>query len=195
MRNVLFRFALLCFAVASGWAQAPPNDPLPRSDTPATAKNPPSSKDRLPTRDSQRSEESSSKDNPVDLAPPADDINHPGTDEEDAITELKAWDPHRAAKDVEVGLYYLKEKNYRGALNRFRDALEFKPRDAEATYYLALTLEKSDNLVEAAQRYQEYLEILPKGPLAADARKGLERTKAASAKAAQTTENKEQKKD
>lgn len=131
----------------------------------------------------------------MDLTPPADDINHPGTDEEDAITELRAWDPHRAAKDVEVGQYYLKEKNYRGALSRFRDALEFKPRDAEATYYLALTLEKSNNPVEAAQRYQEYLEILPRGPLAADARKGLGRAKAAAAKATQAAENKEQKKD
>ena len=178
------------FIAGTTLAQVPASDPVPRSDTgPAVRKSTPVKE--KPKAETERSgEESSSKDNPVDLTPPADDINHPGTDEEDAITELKRWDPHRAAKDLEVGQYYLKEKNYRGAILRFRDALEFKPRDAEATYFLALTLEKTEARAEAAQRYLEYLEILPKGERAEECRKGLERTKGVS-----TISKKEAKKD
>lgn len=195
MRTLLRSLVFLCLALVTAWAQLPPNDPLPRSDSSASSRKSSSSKATSKPADDRRSDESSSKDNPIDLSPPSDDINHSGTDEEDAITELKAWDPHRAAKDVEVGQYYLKEKNYRGAMNRFRDALEYKPRDAEATYYLAVTLEKTNKLVEASQRYQEYLEILPKGELAADARKGLERINSLNAKPTQAATNKEEKKD
>src|SRR5690242_6406600 len=76
--------------------------------------------DAAPKQDSSTQRErqvevSSSKDTRVDLSPPAgDDKKHPqsGTavmDAEDANTdvqEMHAWDPHKAAKDVEVGDFY-----------------------------------------------------------------------------------------
>ena len=49
----------------------------------------------------------------------------------------------RAMKDVEVGDYYYRRENYKAALSRYREALEFKPRDAVATFKLAQTLEKT----------------------------------------------------
>src|SRR5947209_6712891 len=63
----------------------------------------------------REAEVSSSKDTRVDLSPPpGDEKKHPqsGTtvmDAEDASTdvqEMNAWDPHKAAKDVEVGDFY-----------------------------------------------------------------------------------------
>src|SRR3954468_19986743 len=63
-------------------------------------------------------DESSSKDREVDLSPPSNDKDHPGSMEEigpepaTGVMETKQWNPHQADKDVEVGLYYFKQKNY-----------------------------------------------------------------------------------
>lgn len=137
------------------------------------------------------SEESSSKDTRIDLAPPKDDVkNHPLSgaaisDAEDTnsdVQELHAWDPHKAAKDVEVGDFYFKKKNYRAALERYKEALIYKPNDAIANFRLAECSEKTGNLADAVTHYQEYLEILPHGPFAADAQKALDRLKASTPK-------------
>jgi tetratricopeptide (TPR) repeat protein len=132
-------------------------------------------------------EESSSKDTRVDLSPPSDDQkNHPQSgaatvDAEDAasdVQEMHPWDPHKAAKDVEVGDFYFKRKNYRAALERYKDALIYKPNDAVANFRLAECFEKTGGQDDAAMHYREYLKILPHGPQAADAQKALERLKA-----------------
>lgn len=117
--------------------------------------------------------ESSSRDSQIDLsAKPA--TSEPVPAEEDPSV-LKPWDPHKAAKDVEVGEYYLRLKNYRAALERFNHALVYKPDDAEATYELAYTQEKLDLLSLADQNYRKYLQILPNGPKAKDAEEALQR--------------------
>jgi tetratricopeptide (TPR) repeat protein len=139
------------------------------------------------------SEESSSKDTRIDLSPPKDDAkNHPmsgvaisdaeGEEEKSDVEELHPWDPHKAAKDIEVGDFYFKRKNYRGAIERYKDALIYKPNDAVAQFRLAESLEKTGNPQEAIPHYQEYLKILPHGPFAADAQKALERLKASPVK-------------
>src|SRR5580765_7872219 len=117
--------------------------------------------------------ESSSSDSQINLnARPAKE--EPAPEEEDPSV-LKPWDPHKAAKDVEVGQWYLKLKNYRAALERFNHALTYKPDDAEAIYGLAVTQEKLDLLSLADQNYRKYLEILPHGPKAKESEEGLKR--------------------
>lgn len=132
--------------------------------------------------------ESSSKDDEVDLSPPENDARtHP--DSADAVTsaelsaaagdvsEFHPWDPHKAAKDVEVGDFYFKQKNYVGAESRYREALYYKDNDAIATFRLAVCLEKMNRLDEAVQEYESYLKILPYGPEAKDAKKAIARLK------------------
>jgi tetratricopeptide (TPR) repeat protein len=126
-------------------------------------------------------EESSSKDTRVDLSPPKDDQkNHPtstipSSDDNDAsdVQEMHPWDPHKAAKDVEVGDFYFKKQNYKAAIARYQDALIYKPNDAIAQFRLAESLNKIGNSGEAASHYQEYLKILPHGPNSGDAEKAL----------------------
>jgi tetratricopeptide (TPR) repeat protein len=145
------------------------------------------------TSAAREAEESSSKDTRIDLTPPKDDAkSHPNsttiiTDPDDTATpsdveEMHAWDPHKAAKDIEVGDYYFKRKNYRGALERYKDALTYKPNDAVANFRLAECEEKVNSPADAVQHYEAYLKILPHGPLAADAQKALERLKARASK-------------
>jgi len=120
---------------------------------------------------------SSSKSTIDDIAEPTGELQeHPFSDSAaGAVTEMHPWDPHRAAKDVEVGQYYFSRKNYRGAEGRFRDALIYKPNDAEATFRIAQICEATARPNEARQFYLTYLKILPKGPHAEDAHKALEK--------------------
>jgi tetratricopeptide (TPR) repeat protein len=137
--------------------------------------------------------DSSSKDTQIDLSPPpSDSKEHP--DSSDVLkdgsssgggdtTEFHPWDPHKAAKDIEVGDYYFKRKNYIGAEGRYREALVYKDNDAVAMYKLAVCLEKMNRPDEALSQYEGYLKILPSGPEAAEAKKAIERLKSPAASA------------
>ncbi len=120
--------------------------------------------------------ESSSKDTQVDVdAPENDERAHPksaekvaeeagATGDANAVGEFHPWNPHKAGKDVEVGDYYFKRKNYKAAEDRYREALFYKENDAEATFHLALCLQKMERPREALEEYRGYLKILPSGP-------------------------------
>ncbi len=121
------------------------------------------------------SEESSSNDTKIDLSPPADDAKHPGANASSDVNEFHVYDPHKAEKDIEVGDFYFKRKNYTAAINRYRSALNWKPNDAIATFRLAVALEKTGQLEDARRNYEGYLKILANGPFAAEAKNALQR--------------------
>ena len=76
-------------------------------------------------------------------------------------------------KNFEVGETYLKGKNYKAAESRFREALEYKPDHPDATYKLAISVDKLGQTAEALALYDKYLKISPNGPYAEQARKAL----------------------
>ena len=180
--NVKYRFVwlvLICFLVAPVYvahAQAPvetvptDKDAAPPEDNSA---NPPRS-------DGAAAGESSSKETQIDVSPPSGDAkDHPGADLDTPSdsAEFTQWNPMKALKAVEVGDFYFKRENYPAAVSRYREALEYKPHDAEATYKLGAALEKSGDLKGAMENYQDYLKILPKGLYADKSEKGIERLK------------------
>ena len=111
---------------------------------------------------------------------PLDD-EKPGMDDggsaESGVHEMHKFDPHRADKDVEVGKYYLTEKNYKGAIMRFKDALLFKPGDVAATRMLGQAFETTGRYDEALELYENYMKDFGKGPFAQQAQEGMERLK------------------
>lgn len=176
-------FVLLSFAapVRAQQNQDDGTDVQPRSSAASQPKQDSSEK-------RERQEEmSSSRDTRIDLSPPADDAKkHPQSgaavadaDDDSDVSEMHPWDPHKAAKDVEVGDFYYKRKNYRAAIDRYKEALVYKPNDAEATYRLAACQDKTGDSAEAITNYEAYLKILPHGPYAEDAHKALDRLGAA----------------
>ena len=167
-RTLLLFFVSAC---ALAWGQGAPTAE-PKSGTPP-GKNPPPPRSE-PVQDPN---ESSSRDTQIRDEPNLPPDMNEGQEPESDVQEMHPYDPHRAEKNVEVGDYYMKRKNYRAAESRYREALEYKPNDAIATFRLAVVLEKTGELEEARQSYQEYLKILPQGPFAAEAKKALERLK------------------
>jgi tetratricopeptide (TPR) repeat protein len=157
----MWKCLLVAAVLAAGpWTmgQTAPNE---QSPAPQASQAPPRSQPRGPG-------DSSSRDTEPEAAPSAPD---------DSVTELHAWDPHKAQKAVEVGNFYFKQHNYHAALSRYCEALSYKPGDAVATFRVAETLEKSGDLAGARNYYAAYLKILPAGPSAEHARKALDRLK------------------
>lgn len=182
MRFWVFLLASLwCF---SGWGlsqqDSGQNQPPPQSDQQKSRAR------------SAEAGESSSRDTRIDLSPPKDDAkNHPNsgtalsgspskfpedmTDMAGDVQEMHPWNPYRAVKDDEVGDYYLKQGNYKGALARYQDALIYKENDAVANFRMAQCYEKLHQPEEAITHYKEYLKILPDGPFSKQTKKALEK--------------------
>ena len=141
-----------------------------------------------PSDRSREAEESSSRDTRTDISPPKDDAkNHPASKEavEDlvpeegievsGVQEFHPWNPMKALKDIEVGDFYFKHKNYKAALDRYKEALYYKDNDAVASFRLAVCQEKLGNKAEARKYFEQYLKILPDGPFAKEAHASLDK--------------------
>jgi tetratricopeptide (TPR) repeat protein len=184
--------AIVCLGL-SAFVLAQSNDdegPMTRVPVDKSAPPPKDNRKSPPRSDTLGPDESSSKQTQIDVSPPSGDAKKTDNASDSDVSEFHPWDPHKAAKCVEVGDYYYKQGNYRAAISRYQEALEWKPRDAEATYKLGEAQEKSGDLGGALGNYQAYLKILPKGPWAAKAQQGVDRLKSKSgATSAQATPN------
>jgi tetratricopeptide (TPR) repeat protein len=153
---------------------------------------PPPASDQEKSRErSAEAGDSSSRDTRIDLSPPKDDAkNHPNRKAASAgslsnspedmtdmtgVQEMRPWNPYRALKDDEVGDFYFKQGNYKGALARYQDALIYKDNDAVANFKMAECYEKLGQPEEAIPHYQAYLRILPEGPFSKQAKKALKK--------------------
>ncbi|MBT9329463.1 tetratricopeptide repeat protein [Paracidobacterium acidisoli] len=81
--------------------------------------------------------------------------------------------PKLAADDARVGGYYLRTGDYKGAYSRYLEATKVDPGNADAVFGLAEAERGLNHRDEAVSGYRLYLEALPDGPHAKDARKAL----------------------
>jgi tetratricopeptide (TPR) repeat protein len=184
MRSILVTWMVLCL---SGWALSQ------QSTGGADSQSSQADQDQSRQRSAEAGE-SSSRDTRIDISPPKDDSkNHPNNKSSSSfpsnspedmnnmtgdVQEMHPWNPYRAMKDDEVGDYYLKQGNYKGALARYQDALQYKENDAVANFRIAQCYEKLKQPDDAIPHYREYLKILPDGPFAKQAKKALEKLEA-----------------
>lgn len=178
--NVRFRYLFLvlvccCFLGTAVAQETPPVEQIP---TDKSAPPPANNRENPPRSEGPPAGESSSNQTRIDISPPANDAKtHPEADLGSGDDEFTPYNPMRAMKDVEVGDFYYNRDNYVAAISRYREALEYKPHDAEATYKLAEALYKTEDYVGAKENYQEYLKILPNGPHAKKSREALAKLK------------------
>jgi Tetratricopeptide repeat len=181
--GVRFRYlilAILCLWL-TGVAVAQDQQPVETVPTDKSAPPPKDNREAPPRSDNVPAGESSSKQTQIDVSPPADDAaKHPeaGLGNDSDVDEFTPYNPMKAMKDVEVGDFYFKVKqNYPAAISRYREALEYKPHDAEATFKLAEVLNKTGDSAGAVENYEAYLKILPNGPYAKKAHEELDKLK------------------
>jgi tetratricopeptide (TPR) repeat protein len=180
MRQLIVSLALCCVVNVVVGQQQGQSD----SDSQQTQSSSQSDREKSRARSAEAGE-SSSRDTRIDLTPPKEDAKeHPNSpnlprDGASDVGEMHAWNPYRAVKDDEVGDYYFKQKNYKAALARYQDALDYKQNDAVANFKMAQCYEKLSQPDQAIVYYHEYLKILPEGPFSKPAKKALEKLEAA----------------
>ena len=166
--------------------QGPDTQPDSKVTVPKKNPAPPRSEEQksaTPSGSGAKGGYSSSKDTMIDLSPPAGEKQPaPESEPSSDISEMKPWNPHRAAKNIEVGDYYFKQKNYAAAESRYREALEYKPNDALGSLRLGQVLDKTGRGNEALPYYEAYLKVLPHGEFAEECHKAITRLSGKTAK-------------
>jgi tetratricopeptide (TPR) repeat protein len=82
-------------------------------------------------------------------------------------------DPELAKQDDKVGKFYLANGDFKGAYDRYKEATEVAPEDANAVYGLAESARGLHRSQEAVNNYLIYLDAVPDGKKSKDARKAL----------------------
>jgi tetratricopeptide (TPR) repeat protein len=90
------------------------------------------------------------------------------------VGELQTFDPYHAQKSIEAGMFYLKKGHYDAAIDRFEEALRYRPNLARAYQLLGEAYQKKGDKPAAIQNYQKYLEIVPSADDAGKIRKRIE---------------------
>lgn len=88
-----------------------------------------------------------------------------------SMSRIHGKDPLK--EDVQVGTYYLQSGNYQGAYSRFKEASTTHPESTDAMFGLAEAARHLHKDDEALNNYRLFLEIVPAGSKAKDARKAL----------------------
>lgn len=82
-------------------------------------------------------------------------------------------DPELAAKDDKIGKFYLANGDFKGAYDRYKEATEVAPEDANAVFGLAESARGMHRTEEAVNNYKIYLDAVPDGKKSKDARRAL----------------------
>jgi tetratricopeptide (TPR) repeat protein len=106
---------------------------------------------------------------------PAPQVQEQEPPEEDESLKPKEYtfNPLEAEKDLKVGNFYFKKGNYKGALNRFREATRWNPGYAEAYLRLGESEEKLKDAKAAREAYAKYVELAPDSKEAVSLKKKL----------------------
>ena len=88
-----------------------------------------------------------------------------------SMSHIHGKDPLK--EDVQVGSYYLQSGNFTGAYSRFKEASDLHPESTDAIFGLAEAARHLHKDDEALSNYKLFLDIVPDGSKAKDARKAL----------------------
>lgn len=109
-------------------------------------------------------------------APPPAPATKPNQDSAlSSAPDQPKWDPLRAEKDLQVGAYYMKKGDIDAAIDRFNDAIEYKPGYALPFRYLAEAQEKKGRKRPALKSYKRYLDLYPRAEDADKVRKKIDK--------------------
>jgi tetratricopeptide (TPR) repeat protein len=78
--------------------------------------------------------------------------------------EVKEPDPILCEKNINIGDFYYKQKNFAAAIRRYLDALEYQADSARAHDALARAYQKNDEPAKAIALYKQFIEKYPDSP-------------------------------
>ncbi len=85
----------------------------------------------------------------------------------------KELNPLLAEQNVSIGDFYLKKKNYKAAIERYLEAIEYQPNLAKAYAALARAYEENKEPAKAIIACKDFIEKYPDSPKSEEFRKKL----------------------
>lgn len=92
---------------------------------------------------------------------PQPKTQEPAEEDETLVPKTYTFNPLQANKEVTIGNYYYKKKNYRAAAKRYSEATHWNPTYAEAYLRLGEAEEKLHDKALSQQAYSKYVELAP----------------------------------
>jgi tetratricopeptide (TPR) repeat protein len=90
--------------------------------------------------------------------------------EEADTNQPKEYDPLLSEKNLKIGDFYYKKKNYVAAIERYKDAIGYQPNHVEAYEALGRAYEKNGDPTKAAEVYRDFIQKNPDSPKIAEFR-------------------------
>jgi len=129
--------------------------------------------DPAPEAASGQTEDSSSSLTGLERLLPKPDDDQPGKKKKKILPVKEPTHEEAAAKDIQVGDYYLDRKNWKGALSRFESALVLDPENPDVYWGLAEAARHLGNFADARANYEKVAEYDPDSRHGKEARKAL----------------------
>jgi tetratricopeptide (TPR) repeat protein len=92
---------------------------------------------------------------------PKPQTQEPVEEDESLAPKTYTFNPLQANKELTIGNYYFKKKNYRAAAKRYTEATHWNPNYAEAYLRLGEAEEKLHDKDLSSQAYSKYVELAP----------------------------------
>ncbi len=88
-------------------------------------------------------------------------VRRDATADATAEPEIVTPDPNQAREHLEVGNFYFRRGNYKAAADRYREAVKYGPKNAEAYERLIRSLEKLDDFEGALKVCDDFIQVNP----------------------------------
>jgi Flp pilus assembly protein TadD len=172
-------FGVVLGALGAIAQQTPPSQKSDQNKQQPSAKQSPADANPFPEATSRKAEDAANE----DKSPEGSSSSHVDLKRLDAREGSESrisngaggfiHNPELAAKDDKVGKFYLENGDFKGAYDRYKEATEVAPEDANAVYGLAESARGLHRTEEAVNNYMIYLDAVPDGKKSKDARKAL----------------------
>ncbi len=93
--------------------------------------------------------------------------------EEADVNQPKPLDPLLSEKNLKIGDFYFKKRNYVAAIERYKDSIEYQPDNTAAYLALGRAYEKNGDPGKAIEVYKSFIQKNPDSPRIAEFRTKL----------------------
>jgi tetratricopeptide (TPR) repeat protein len=93
----------------------------------------------------------------------------------ETVPEIKGPDPLLCEKNIKIGDFYYKRKNYDAAIRRYLEAIDYQTSSVKAYESLARAYEKNGDPDKAIAAYKQFIDNNPDSPKVPEFRAKLEK--------------------
>jgi tetratricopeptide (TPR) repeat protein len=104
---------------------------------------------------------------------PEEEVQLPPEEDKTQIPKEYSFNPVQSKKEVTVGEFYFKKRDFKAAMGRFREATKWNDGNAEAWLRLGDAADKMKDVKAAREAWEKYLQLAPDAKNAAEVRKRL----------------------